>query len=40
MEKIRLNAPVDERDLDAILSFIPRLQEIISDKVVLEPPEG
>ena len=38
MEKISLNAPVDEKDLEAILSFIPRLQEIIPDKVVIESP--
>jgi hypothetical protein len=38
MEEISLSSPVDEKDLEAILSFIPRLQEIISDKVVIESP--
>lgn len=38
MEKIPLSAPVRDEDLDAILSFIPRLQEIIPDKVVIESP--
>ena len=38
MEKISLSSPVAEKDLDAILSFIPRLQEIIPDKVVIESP--
>ena len=38
MEKISLRSPVDEKDLEAILSFIPRLQEIIPDKVVIESP--
>lgn len=38
MEEISLSLPVDENDLEAILSFIPRLQEIIPDKVVIESP--
>src|ERR1700678_654598 len=38
MEETALSLPVDGRDLEAILSFIPRLQEIIPDKVVIESP--
>jgi hypothetical protein len=38
MEEISLSSPVDEKDLKAILSFIPRLQEIVPDKVVIESP--
>lgn len=38
MDEIALNAPVNEGELNAILSFIPRLQEIIPDKVVINSP--
>ena len=38
MEKISIRSHIDEKDLQAILSFIPRLQEIIPDKVVIESP--
>lgn len=38
MEEISLSSSVDEKDLEAILAFIPRLQEIIPDKVVIESP--
>ena len=38
METIKLGAPVADEDLDPILSFIPRLETIIPDKVVIESP--
>ena len=38
MEAIQLDDPVDERDLEAILSFIPRFQRIPPDDVVIESP--